>query len=90
MGDTTPGSQAGVEELRAQVAELTERLAELERRMDTFHPAGEVPGDVLLAISAACAAYLGHRAKVKHVHMHRQSQWTRQGRSMVQNSHVVR
>lgn len=90
MGQTTPDVAASVDELREQVAELTERLSSLEARLEAFHPAAAVPEEVLLAISAACAAYLGYRAKIKQVRLRRQTSWARQGRSDVHHSHVIR
>jgi methylmalonyl-CoA carboxyltransferase 12S subunit len=73
-----------VAELQALVAELGARLHELEEER-AARPVGE---DVLLAISAACAAYLGKRAVVKQVHLARGSAWATAGRSGVQHSHA--
>jgi methylmalonyl-CoA carboxyltransferase large subunit len=74
------------------VAELKAHLAELEARVQTLDDEAaqrnpEVSEDVLLAISAACAAYLGKRAVVKHVHLRRAGGWASQGRASVQQSH---
>jgi len=75
------------------VAELKAHLLKLEARVQTLddqeaqrHP--EVSEDVLLAISAACAAYLGERAVVKQVHLRRAGGWASQGRASVQQSHA--
>lgn len=76
-------------ELLDAVKELTHRVETLENRLEQFHPTGKVPDDVLLAISAACAAYLGHRAKVKQVRLRRHTTWAKQGRSDVQYSHAI-
>lgn len=65
-----------LERLEADVAELKERTG------------GEVPEDVVMAISAAVAAFMGHRARVKAVRFHRQSAWTAQGRQSVQSRSV--
>ena len=75
-----------VAELRALVGELTARGDTLEQRAAQRHP--EVSEDVLLAISAACAAYLGKRATIKQVHLHRGGTWASQGRAAVQQSHT--
>jgi methylmalonyl-CoA carboxyltransferase 12S subunit len=75
-----------VSELRALVAELSDRLRKLEEQAAQWHP--EVSEDVLLAISAACAAYLGERAVVKQVHLRRGSGWASQGRAAAQQSHA--
>jgi methylmalonyl-CoA carboxyltransferase large subunit len=73
-----------VAELKALVAELAARLQTLEEHAAQWHP--EVSEDVLLAISAACAAYLGKRATIKQVHLQRGSTWAAQGRAVVQQS----
>ncbi|NNG21231.1 hypothetical protein HJ590_17055 [Naumannella sp. ID2617S] len=77
-------------ELKELVRRLSERLdtveaelAELRRRSDE-----DVPEDVLIAISAAVAAYLGHRAKVRAVRFRRTGVWAQQGRSAVQSRTV--
>jgi methylmalonyl-CoA carboxyltransferase large subunit len=72
--------------LSALVAELTARIQTLEDRAALWHP--EVSEDVLLAISAACAAYLGERATVKQVHLRRGGTWASQGRAAAQQSHA--
>ena len=48
---------------------------------------GEVPEDVVLAISAAVAAYLGTRATVKQVRLRRQGVWGAHGRAGQHHSH---
>jgi methylmalonyl-CoA carboxyltransferase large subunit len=73
-------------ELKALVTELSARVQTLEEVAAKQHP--EVSEDVLLAISAACAAYLGKRASIKQVHLRRGSSWTSQGRAAAQQSHA--
>jgi methylmalonyl-CoA carboxyltransferase 12S subunit len=75
-----------VAELKALVAELAARVQTLEEQAAQRHP--EVSEDVLLAISAACAAYLGKRATIKQVHLRRGSTWASQGRAAAQQSHA--
>jgi methylmalonyl-CoA carboxyltransferase large subunit len=75
-----------VAELKSLVAELAERLQTLEEQAAQWHP--EVSEDVLLAISAACAAYLGERATIKQVHLRRGGAWASQGRAAAQQSHA--
>lgn len=82
-------SPAGVAELKAMVEQLQERLDDLENRMTERHPPGEVSDEVLMAISAACAAYLGKRAVIKQIHRRRPRNWAAQGRRAVQTSHNV-
>ena len=75
-----------VAELKAQVAELVARVQMLEEQNAGRHP--EVSDDVVLAISAACAAYLGKRAKIKQVHLLRGGVWASQGRAAIHQSHA--
>ncbi|MHB1475279.1 MAG: hypothetical protein ACYCV4_16980, partial [Dermatophilaceae bacterium] len=72
--------------LKALVAELAARVQTLEEQVAQRHP--EVSEDVLLAIAAACAAYLGKRATIKQVHLRRGSTWASQGRAAAQQSHA--
>lgn len=75
-----------VADLLALVAQLAARVQTLEEQAARRHPeAGE---DVMLAIAAACAAYLGKRATVKQVHLRRGGTWVAQGRTAVQQSHA--
>jgi methylmalonyl-CoA carboxyltransferase 12S subunit len=75
-----------VSELRNLVSGLSARIQTLEEQAALWHP--EVSEDVLLAISAACAAYLGERAVVKQVHLRRGGGWASQGRAAAQQSHA--
>ena len=75
-----------VAELKALVAELVTRVHTLEDQAAQWHP--EVTEEVLLAVSAACAAYLGERATVKQVHLRRGSTWASQGRAAAQQPHA--
>ena len=75
-----------VAELKALVAELAARVQALEEQVAQRHP--EVSEDVLLAIAAACAAFLGKRATIKQVHLRRGSTWASQGRAAAQQSHA--
>jgi methylmalonyl-CoA carboxyltransferase large subunit len=75
-----------VSELKALVAELSARVRTLEEVAAKQHP--QVSEEVLLAISAACAAYLGKRATIKQVHLRRGSGWASQGRTAAQQSHA--
>ncbi len=78
-------SDGTIADLKALVAELAERVKTLEDQAEQRHP--EVSEDVMLAISAACAAYLGKRAIIKQVHLRRGSVWAAQGRAAAQRSH---
>ncbi|MFA6297601.1 MAG: hypothetical protein WCS84_07885 [Nocardioides sp.] len=79
-----------VAELLEAVRSLSERVSHLEaeleqRRLD--NPG--VPEDVAIAISAAVAAFLGHRAKVKQMHYRTGQAWAQQGRVVVQGRHNI-
>jgi methylmalonyl-CoA carboxyltransferase large subunit len=74
-----------VAELKAHLLKLEARVQILDEEAARRHP--EVSEDVMLAIAAACAAYLGKRATVKQVRLHRAGGWASQGRASVQQSH---
>jgi methylmalonyl-CoA carboxyltransferase 12S subunit len=76
-----------VAELKAHLAELEARVQTLDDQAAQRHP--EVSEDVLVAISAACAAYLGKRAVVRQVRLRRANGWASQGRASVQGSHTI-
>lgn len=95
MTDTTVSAVAA-DDLAAELAALTERLAAAEERLAAVeasirahHLDEDLPEDVVLAISAACAAFLGTRAKVKQVRLRRGRGWAASGRAGIQKSHAV-
>ena len=83
MGDTE--GAATLVEVKALLVDLAARVGTLEEQAARRHP--EASDEVLLAISAACAAYLGKRATVKQVHLRRGGMWASQGRAAIQQSH---
>lgn len=81
-----------IAELRRQVATLTERLTaiqerfdEMERLADYYRESQKVDEETMMVISAAVAAVLGHKAKVKQVHLAPSVGWTRAARAEVQD-----
>ena len=84
---TDPSSEPTVAELLDQLRLLSQRVEQLEALVarQTFEP--EVPEDVVLAVSAAVAAFLGHRAKIKQVHYRTGAAYAQQGRAVVQGRH---
>ena len=87
-----------VMDLEAQIAELTRRLAELEAKSAPAPPAAVrqpaptpvvegITEEVVLAISAAVAAYLGVRAHIRQIRLVSGSAWAQQGRVSIQASH---
>ena len=83
-----------VKELRARVEKLETLLAEaLVRPKDAPKPVAEkkpeVAPEIILAISAAVAAFLGKRAKIQQIHLTGSTAWAAQGRATVQASHGI-
>ena len=87
---------AAVEQLQAQVATLTERLDKLEApavappsgpAAAATVPSDEISPEILLAISAAVAAYLGERAHIRAVRLVSTTRWSQEGRVSIQASH---
>jgi methylmalonyl-CoA carboxyltransferase large subunit len=91
-GPVTAPSDHVVAELLATVRTLAERVEHLENELASVRaavPEPEVPEDVILAVSAAVAAFLGHRARLTAVHYRTGPAWTQQGRAAVQRRDVV-
>jgi methylmalonyl-CoA carboxyltransferase large subunit len=87
---TAPGGAPGTEELLARIEELSRRVEWLETMLaDGHHGPTDLPPDVVLAISAAVAAYLGKRARIRQVHLRRSGTWAQQGRAAIHTSHGI-
>ena len=78
--------QPSLAELVEVVRALTDRVAELESSLQEQEAAG-IPEEVVIAISAAVAAYLGHRAKITQMHYRTGAAYAQQGRAVVQGRH---
>lgn len=74
-------------ELLARIEELTRRVEWLEASVDGPHVPTALSPDVVLAISAAVAAYLGKKAKVRQIHLAGGASWAQEGRAAVMASH---
>ena len=77
----------------AAVQALAERVNALEAEIAAVRadmPPKEVPEDVVIAISAAVAAFLGHRARLMQVRYRTGGDaWTQQGRAAVQDRKIM-
>ncbi len=77
----------------AAVQALAERVDALEAEIAAVRadmPPKEVPEDVVIAISAAVAAFLGHRARLTQVRYRTGGDaWTQQGRAAVQDRKIM-
>lgn len=92
-----------LDQIRAQLADLTDRVAKLEGRTPgaeirgTAHPRTEVEApapqaepmseELLLVISAAVAAYLGEGMHIRQIQLISSPAWAQQGRVSIQTSH---
>ena len=78
-------------DLTATVQALLRRVEALEAELKAVKDAQarDIPEDVMLAITAAVAATLGHRARVRQVHYRTDSAWTHQGRAAIQGHEVT-
>lgn len=83
--------------LAAEVAELRSQLAAMQDKVDAFDQyvadwakQREIDEDTLLAISAAVAAALGHKAKIRQIHFGSGQGWSAAGRAAVQDRTVDR
>jgi methylmalonyl-CoA carboxyltransferase large subunit len=100
---TLKSLQEELDALRRHLLALTEKIAELDGAAAAApshsveidaedKPAApsepvEVSEEILLALSAAVAAYLGKRARIRTVRLLGSSQWAQQGRVSIQASH---
>ena len=86
-----------VESLRYEIARLGERTASLERafagrapesvRQTSAAPASaEITEEIILAISAAIAAYLGVKPRTRQIVLLQSHPWSQQGRVTIQAS----
>ena len=95
---TTMSLRDELDALRAQLSALTEKLAELEG-VEPGAPLAAAPApvpapepeeisdEIMLALSAAVAAYLGKRAHIRTVRLLSSTAWAQQGRVNIQASH---
>jgi methylmalonyl-CoA carboxyltransferase large subunit len=88
---------ATLEQLQAQMAEISRRIQMLEKPAQPVPAAVAAPAPVaaaiteeeLLAISAAIGAYLGVRAHIRQIRLVGTTAWAQQGRVSIQASHTL-
>jgi methylmalonyl-CoA carboxyltransferase 12S subunit len=86
--------EAEVRELRQRVKKLEAMLTESASKGTRTATAatkpnadGSVPPEIVLAITAAVAAFLGKRATIHQIRLSGTTAWAMQGRATVQASH---
>ena len=83
--------------LKNEISELRQRIEKLEALLAASHaappatagPKAEIPRDIVLAISAAVAAFLGKRASIRQIRLSSSNAWSAQGRASMQASHTI-
>ena len=84
--------------LKNEIAELRKRIEKLEGLLvesQGVAPSASSPGkpelsqEIVLAISAAVAAFLGKRATIRQIRLSSSNAWSAQGRASVQASHTI-
>jgi methylmalonyl-CoA carboxyltransferase large subunit len=87
-----------VEALRAEVGSLGERLAKLEvsaqaaettRTQQAAADASQLSEELVATISAAIAAYLGEKPKIRQIRLLGSAAWAQYGRATIQASHIL-
>ena len=78
-------------DLQKAVETLIQRVDRLEAEVTALRreSAAVLSPDVVLAISAAVAAYLGKRATIRQIHVSGETTWVHQGRAAHQGSHAA-
>jgi methylmalonyl-CoA carboxyltransferase large subunit len=80
---------ARIEKLESLVAAAFTKNASPLEATKAQEPVGqkEIPEEIILAISAAVAAFLGKRASIRQIRLTGETPWAMQGRATVQASH---
>ncbi len=91
---------SSIEALRREMAQLAERTQSLETQLQQklreaaqqSQPGsgmGTLNEGLVLAISAAVAAYLGVKPHIREIRLQRGSRWVQEGRVTIQASHAL-
>jgi methylmalonyl-CoA carboxyltransferase 12S subunit len=94
-------SSETVESLRQEIHRLSERISQLENSQLAEPPvappqqsepneADNVAPEIIMAISAAIAAYLGVEPHIRQIRLLHSHPWGQQGRVTIQASHRIR
>jgi methylmalonyl-CoA carboxyltransferase large subunit len=82
--------------LEQEITELRQRIDHLEALLAAKPvpplappPQTEIAPEIVLAISAAVAAFLGKRATIRQIRLSDSSAWASQGRATIQASHAI-
>jgi len=78
-----------IKKLEALVATLAKARPGTEAVNGHVATAQTIPEEIILAISAAVAAFLGKRASIRQIRLTGSTPWAQQGRATVQASHGV-
>lgn len=82
-----------IAQLRLELKALESRLRALEERTGNEASAVEparTPDEIVAILSAAVAAYLGCKPRIKAIRLVGSQGWAQQGRVSIQASHVAR
>jgi methylmalonyl-CoA carboxyltransferase large subunit len=94
-------SSETVESLREEIRRLSERISQLENsqlaephtsppQQSETKDSDNVAPEIILAISAAIAAYLGVEPHIRQIRLLHSHPWGQQGRVTIQASHRIR
>ncbi len=84
-----------LEVLRNDMANLSERISALEAAAGESAPSASRPSteadalseELVVIISAAIAAYLGKKSRIRHIRLLGGASWAQHGRATIQASH---
>jgi len=78
-----------VDKLESMLATLTKSAPSSSAKTEEPLVSTEISREVVLAISAAVAAFLGKRASIRQIRLTGETPWAMQGRATVQASHGI-
>jgi methylmalonyl-CoA carboxyltransferase large subunit len=92
--------QHDIKDLESELQELRQRVDKLESLLAaakadsngakvTNPVSKEISPEIILAISAAVAAFFGKRASIRQIRLTGETPWAMQGRATVQASHGI-